>query len=158
MKDVGKYLVGGVVGVILGMFLAPRRARVGRSQWAPQVPLQQSLSEGVPRASEAELRRRIEETRRRIQEELERPFQVEETDVAVAEGPKQPAPDYDEIRRRIEETRARLKAKAFDALMSGETILMGRDSTQVRASAPDIHGVDEEVEQSIEQSLKETDG
>ena len=32
------------------------------------------------------------------------------------------------MRRRIEETRARLKAKAFDAMMSGEAALLARDS------------------------------
>ena len=32
------------------------------------------------------------------------------------------------MRRRIEETRARLKAKAFDAMMSGEAALLSRDS------------------------------
>ena len=36
--------------------------------------------------------------------------------------------DQAEMRRRIEETRARLKAKAFDAMMSGESALLSRDS------------------------------
>ncbi len=57
------------------------------------------------------------------------------TEAPVAEEPPaadEPAEahpiDQAEMRRRIEETRARLKAKAFDAMMSGEAALLSRDS------------------------------
>ncbi len=35
--------------------------------------------------------------------------------------------DYDSMKSRIESTRSRLKAKAFDAMMTGEAALLGRD-------------------------------
>lgn len=135
-------------------------------------------------AVESDLRARIEETRRRIQAELERPFRLDSesaapesvpapaggapaTETSQAESPARDLLqaelgetrtfDYEEMRRRIEETRSRLKAKAFDAILSGETALLSREGTSgtdVASSAASLK-VDEEVEQSIESGLSQ---
>ncbi len=67
--------------------------------------------------------------------------------------------DHDAMRKRIEETRNRLKAKAFDAMMSGEASLLARDSeTGSRSgSAAEGVGVDAEVDNTIESTLTEED-
>jgi hypothetical protein len=59
------------------------------------------------------------------------------------------------MRRRIDETRARLKAKAFDALVSGETFI--EPETEEGSEKPEVAGVeiDSEIEQQIDRSLKE---
>ncbi|MGO8683283.1 MAG: hypothetical protein ACLQUT_01675 [Thermoleophilia bacterium] len=59
--------------------------------------------------------------------------------------------DQVEMRRRIEETRARLKAKAFDAMMTGESALLARD--QGDKPVPRDVEVDKEVATTIEESL-----
>jgi hypothetical protein len=66
--------------------------------------------------------------------------------------------DHEAMRRRIEETRSRLKAKAFDAMMKGESALLGRDeegnlppSEPAGAEAP----VDSDVAETIESALSE---
>jgi len=133
---------------------------------------------------EMDLRARIEETRRRIQAELERPFRLDSeapapepvpapageapaTETTQAEPPARDLLqaelgetrifDYEEMRRRIEETRNRLKAKAFDAMLSGETALLSRDGTSGTdmASTAAPLKVDDEVERSIESGLSE---
>ena len=63
--------------------------------------------------------------------------------------------DYDSMRDRIESTRSRLKAKAFDAMMTGEAALLGRDAEGSLPGQPDLRGVDSEVDQTIETSLRE---
>ena len=65
--------------------------------------------------------------------------------------------DQAEMRRRIEETRARLKAKAFDAMMSGESALL-RHGTGTRPvpSAPDAR-VEPEIDSTIDKSLTQED-
>ena len=75
--------------------------------------------------------------------------------VEVEENLPEPEPvDYDAMRSRIELTRSRLKAKAFDAMMSGESALLGRDPQG--AKRPNIvPAVDSEVNDTIENSLKE---
>jgi hypothetical protein len=60
------------------------------------------------------------------------------------------------MRRRIEETRARLKAKAFDAMMSGEAALLGRDS-EGRIPEPEEIKLDGDVESTIDESLSQED-
>jgi hypothetical protein len=62
--------------------------------------------------------------------------------------------DYDAMRARIEQTRSRLKAKAFDAMMAGESALLGRDAegqTPVRPAA----AFDSEIEKTVDSTLKE---
>jgi nicotinate-nucleotide--dimethylbenzimidazole phosphoribosyltransferase len=63
--------------------------------------------------------------------------------------------DQDAMRRRIEETRNRLKAKAFDAMMSGEGSLL-RESTADAPEAP-VVTVDTDVDATIETALTEED-
>ena len=65
--------------------------------------------------------------------------------------------DQEGMRRRIEETRNRLKAKAFDAMMSGEASMLSRDSgSGPRASAASpLAPLDSEVAESIEKTLTE---
>ena len=65
--------------------------------------------------------------------------------------------DHEAMRRRIEETRNRLKAKAFDAMMGGETLLLGRDSDLSKLPATPAVDVDTEVDESIESTLTEED-
>jgi hypothetical protein len=59
--------------------------------------------------------------------------------------------DQVEMRRRIEETRARLKAKAFDAMMTGESALLARDKGD--KPVPRDVEVDKDVATTIDESL-----
>ena len=61
------------------------------------------------------------------------------------------------MRRRIEETRARLKAKAFDAMMSGEAALLSRGSGEKPVPSTDDQGLDEETDSVIDESLSQED-
>jgi hypothetical protein len=63
--------------------------------------------------------------------------------------------DYDSMKDRIETTRSRLKAKAFDAMMTGESALLGRDLAGTDRSQPNMPGVDSDIDQTIETSLRE---
>ena len=63
--------------------------------------------------------------------------------------------DQAEMRRRIEETRARLKAKAFDAMMSGESALLSRDSGEKPVPKGDDVKLDGELESTIDESLSQ---
>ena len=65
--------------------------------------------------------------------------------------------DYDAMRARIELTRSRLKAKAFDAMMSGETALLGRDSEESAAAAKRAAAFDSEIDQTVDSTLREDD-
>ncbi len=59
------------------------------------------------------------------------------------------------MRRRIEETRARLKAKAFDAMMSGEAALLSRDSGEKPVPGSDTPELDAETDSAIDESLSQ---
>jgi hypothetical protein len=63
--------------------------------------------------------------------------------------------DYDSMRSRIEVTRSRLKAKAFDAMMTGEAALLGRDTEDAEHRRKVASPVDSEVNDTIETSLRE---
>ena len=66
--------------------------------------------------------------------------------------------DYDAMRARIELTRSRLKAKAFDAMISGESALLGRDSDEESAAAARrAAAFDSEIEQTVDTTLREDD-
>jgi hypothetical protein len=65
--------------------------------------------------------------------------------------------DQAEMRQRIEETRARLKAKAFDAMMSGEAALLSRDSGEKPVPTADDIKFDNDVESTIDESLSQED-
>jgi hypothetical protein len=88
---------------------------------------------------------------------------IEEPEPAAAAAPEPAtareagAIDQAEMRRRIEETRARLKAKAFDAMMSGEAALLSRDSGDRAVPTGEDHGLDEETDSAIDESLSQED-
>ena len=86
------------------------------------------------------------------------PAEVAEPEVAdeVSEASGE-ALDQAEMRRRIEETRARLKAKAFDAMMSGEAALLSRDSGDKPVTRDISVDLDGDVESEIEGSLSPED-
>jgi hypothetical protein len=77
-----------------------------------------------------------------------------ELDVVMGTEPQQPL-DYDSMKARIEMTRSRLKAKAFDAMMTGESALLGRDVEGTIRRQKALGNVDSEVEETIESSLRE---
>ena len=60
------------------------------------------------------------------------------------------------MRRRIEETRARLKAKAFDAMMTGESALLRNDSGE-KPVPRDEAKLEPEIDTSIDESLSQED-
>lgn len=62
--------------------------------------------------------------------------------------------DYDSMRSRIEATRSRLKAKAFDAMMAGESALLGRGAPDTIPERS-VADVDREIDQTIETTLRE---
>jgi hypothetical protein len=64
--------------------------------------------------------------------------------------------DYDAMRARIELTRSRLKAKAFDAMMAGESTLLRRDPEGSSLPQKTV-AVDSEIEQTVESTLREED-
>ncbi len=69
-------------------------------------------------------------------------------------APEEPV-DYDSMKVRIEGVRSRLKAKAFDAMMSGESSLLGRDEENAGHRRQVLPDVDSEVSETIESSLRE---
>lgn len=79
------------------------------------------------------------------------------TPPAAGETPGPTGIDRDEMRRRIDETRSRLKAKAFDAMMSGETFLDETEAEKTQPHTEAAPGIDAEVEKSIDESLRESD-
>ena len=80
---------------------------------------------------------------------------AEEPVVDGARGARRWPIDQAEMRRRIEETRARLKAKAFDAMMSGESALLSRDSGDKPVPKGDEVKLDGELESTIDESLSQ---
>jgi hypothetical protein len=65
--------------------------------------------------------------------------------------------DYDAMRARIELTRSRLKAKAFDAMMAGESALLGRDSDDSAPWSRPAATFDSEIERTVDSTLREED-
>ena len=88
-----------------------------------------------------------------------------QTETVVAPSAPEEAPgaesadalDQAEMRRRIEETRARLKAKAFDAMMSGESALLSRDKSGGTIPSGDDVQLDAETDSTIDESLSQED-
>ncbi|MBM3148091.1 MAG: hypothetical protein FJ000_09400, partial [Actinobacteria bacterium] len=72
-------------------------------------------------------------------------------------SPEAAVVDQAEMRRRIEETRGRLKAKAFDAMTSGEAALLAHEPLEATASAAADEPLDEEVQAVIDRSLSQDD-
>ena len=61
------------------------------------------------------------------------------------------------MRARIELTRSRLKAKAFDAMMAGESALLGRDEDLPGGATRPAVTFDSEIEQTVDSTLREED-
>jgi hypothetical protein len=76
---------------------------------------------------------------------------------ASAEPSDEDASDYDAMRARIELTRSRLKAKAFDAMMAGESSLLGRDLGGTSGPTGPTASFDSEIEQTVDSTLREED-
>lgn len=74
---------------------------------------------------------------------------------ARAEDEPELGVDYEGMKGRIEQTRSRLKAKAFDAMMSGESALLGRSSPDGSAERPSRPAFDRELEDTIDTGLRE---
>lgn len=86
------------------------------------------------------------------------PAAWESTDEVTQELASPQAPmDQAEMRRRIELTRTRLKAKAFDAMTSGEAALLSRDAGEGIVPAGGEASLDADVERALEQSLSQDD-
>ena len=83
--------------------------------------------------------------------------EAEDLSVETAGAPRERVDlDYESIRQRIEQVRSRLKAKAFDAMMSGEAALLGRDTGRpAKVKQPSVPVVDAEIDQTIETTLRE---
>jgi hypothetical protein len=83
--------------------------------------------------------------------------------VALTAAPAQPVTstpisDFDAMKSRIELTRSRLKAKAFDAMMAGESALLGRDEgDDLINPAKRTVTFDSEIEQTVDNTLIEED-
>ncbi len=77
-----------------------------------------------------------------------------EVEVIYPGEPEEPI-DYESMKRRIEQTRSRLKAKAFDAMMTGESALLGRDAEGSDRNRGALPSVDTEIDDTIETSLRE---
>lgn len=73
---------------------------------------------------------------------------------AAEEAAASDTSDYDAMRARIEQTRSRLKAKAFDAMMAGESALLGRDAEGQGPARPTV-AFDSEIEKTVDSTLKE---
>jgi hypothetical protein len=71
------------------------------------------------------------------------------------EAATQTGADYAAMRSRIEVMRGRLKAKAFDAMMTGESALLGRDSGDAIPERAAGASVDSEIDHTIETTLRE---
>jgi hypothetical protein len=84
--------------------------------------------------------------------EAEEPATADERPPVSEDGP---GVDYEVMRGRIEETRSRLKAKAFDAMMTGESALLGRDPGDAGVKLPAPTDVAEEIGETIDSTLRE---
>lgn len=174
MARFSRFVLGGIIGAGLALMFAPksgrelRRMLMGEGRPALPPPAEEMAPPPSPPAPPVDLQARIEETRHRIETELEDTLapaaveataeEAEEEGQAEAEVEEAPGFDQEEMRRRIDETRARLKAKAFDAMMSGETFIPteaeGREAKDEEAPQP---GLEKEVEEKIDESFKEED-
>jgi gas vesicle protein len=142
---------------------APISPRIGeREAWLAEVGAE--AEEPVAEEPVAEAEPEVEEPVAEAEPEVEEPVAEEPAAEAepVAEAPvveDEPddaaAIDQAEMRRRIEETRARLKAKAFDAMMSGEAALLSRDSGEKPVPREVEVKVDDELEDKLDESLSQ---
>lgn len=78
-------------------------------------------------------------------------------DVTTPEGEDVEQVDQAEMRRRIEETRSRLKAKAFDAMMTGESALLRNDTGVNPIPKSDDATLEPEIDSTIDESFSQED-
>jgi hypothetical protein len=134
-------------------FMSTEEAKATEGDWtvAPAVPTAEEAVETVaPTIGDAV------ESVPAVSEPVELLSTEPEFEVDLGEPPVEPV-DYDSMRSRIEVTRSRLKAKAFDAMMTGESALLGRDAEDAAHKRKVVTGVDSEVDETIETSLREED-
>jgi hypothetical protein len=90
---------------------------------------------------------------------VELPAEIKQEAPAFVEADSAATPrnaEYDSMRVRIEETRSRLKAKAFDAMMNGESALLAKEAGAGAGLEQRVDvAMDREVEESIETGLRE---
>ena len=79
------------------------------------------------------------------------------SDVTTPEGEDVEQVDQAEMRRRIEETRSRLKAKAFDAMMTGESALLRNDTGVNPVPKGDDATLEPEIDSTIDESFSQED-
>ncbi len=121
----------------------------------PGPPVMETVTPGPP-VMEMPLAQPVVEEQVPVDVPLDLETTVSDAD-ATAEAalePEEPV-DYDSMKSRIESTRSRLKAKAFDAMMSGESALLGRELDGAKADGGQVARVDDEVDETIETSLRE---
>ncbi len=82
---------------------------------------------------------------------------AKETDATMPEGEDVEQVDQAEMRRRIEETRSRLKAKAFDAMMTGESALLRNDTGVNPVPKGDDAALEPEIDSTIDESFSQED-
>ncbi len=116
----------------------------------PVEPWEEEIAElKTPAAGEPEVGESEEEAETTSREE-------EPAAEAPVDGRPEPSGfDQEEMRRRIDVTRARLKAKAFDAMVSGETFIETEADKAGKKEQPAGPPLEEEVEKQIDESLKE---
>jgi hypothetical protein len=118
-------------------------------EFAPAVPDEQEFAAAVPDEEGGEIG---------PGDDAEAESTIGEPSMTVTDAESQF--DHDAMRRRIEETRNRLKAKAFDAMMKGESALLARGSDSPASTMPpqvDTGALDSEVAETIDTTLIEED-
>ena len=108
-------------------FISPAPARPVEDDWtvAPVLPATSATIEAPP----------VPEPEPAPLAEAEA-FALSDESLETSEPPaEEEAIDYDAMQSRIEVTRSRLKAKAFDAMMTGESALLGRDHRELPSAS-----------------------
>ncbi len=185
MAKFSRFVMGGLVGAALGLLFAPRSGRelrqklmggataalppsVGDTAAEPTAAAVSEPETAVELEPEAEgdhtrvavdLEARLAESRRQVEKELDG---IEQVDAEVSEaepvneaGPVKTRVDREEMRKRIEETRSRLKAKAFDSMVEGETLIATGEESSPEDAAEAAPGLDQETDEMIDELLGE---
>lgn len=183
MVKFSRFLLGGLVGAALGVLLAPKSGRElrqslmgGTPELPPPAPESTTEPAGAVEPDPAvNLEARLEESRRQVEDELAQAIPAEpdteeelEEIEALDSGGDEVTPvneadlaktqvDKDEMRKRIEETRSRLKAKAFDSMVEGETLMATGDDSVPTGDAAEDPELDQETDEMIDELLEEED-
>jgi nicotinate-nucleotide--dimethylbenzimidazole phosphoribosyltransferase len=134
---------------LAGPAVAPVEEPVAEAPAAVEEPVAEAEPEAAP-VAEAEPEAEAESA-------PEAAAEVEAAEPAETEPAREGTIDQAEMRRRIEETRARLKAKAFDAMMSGEAALLSREGTDTEVPRGNDVEVDKDVASTVEESFSPED-